>query len=74
MHFLVTFLQDEPVDLWEDGRRGDLKDYEVHADDDKGMACDLLVHSLTKSFRPGTACFDFAENARHTVYISTASA
>lgn len=43
--------------------KGDLKNYTIHVDPVNGIGADLRLTNLSQPFRPGTAYFDFGEDA-----------
>lgn len=45
---------------------GDLKTYQIHVEQDKGVGADLTLVSQAKPYRPGTAYFDFGNDEYYT--------
>lgn len=48
---------------------GDLKDYAIHVDPINGLGADLKLHSLSKSYRPGTSYIEFGSPDKYYTWF-----
>ena len=49
--------------------KGDLREYVIHVETTKGIGADLKLTSLSKSYRPGTAYFNFGSEEKYYTWL-----